>query len=103
MRSRIRAAGVAAGAGAEARAATCAQLSTPWSGARAVFPRLSQLGRHLERARPRLYSAVGRHAVPVPAAQAPDAGDIAYGIGMELFKDDITWGKVRIYSLSVYL
>lgn len=71
---------------------------TSWAGARLVFPRLSLLGRHLERARPRLYATIGRHAAhsSASAGSAPnlDPADVVYGIGVELFKSNISWGKV---------
>lgn len=72
-----------------------------WAGSRLVFPRLSHLGRHLERARPRLYAAIGKHAGHSPPSSTVanlDPADIVYGIGVELFKNNISWGKVTNVS-----
>ncbi|XP_068083855.1 bcl-2-related ovarian killer protein isoform X2 [Anabrus simplex] len=64
---------------------------------REVFPELVSVGLELERMHPKLYSGVARQASGTPGGvlveeKAP--GCVLSAVARELFKADITWGKV---------
>lgn len=62
---------------------------------REVFPALSFVGEELERMHPRIYSSVARQISRTPDLQSPENTAVLLGaIARELFKTDITWGKV---------
>nr|CAD7430736.1 unnamed protein product [Timema monikensis] len=62
---------------------------------REVFPELASIGKELERMHPKLYSTVSRQASPSPNLSSEKAvGLMLAAVGRELFKCDVTWGKV---------
>ena len=65
---------------------------------RDVFPELASIGHELERMHPKLYTSVARQASPSPGCanftSDKAAGVILSAVGRELFKSDVTWGKV---------
>ncbi|KAJ9584398.1 hypothetical protein L9F63_021250, partial [Diploptera punctata] len=65
---------------------------------RDIFPELASIGHELERMHPKLYTSVARQASPSPSCanftSDKAAGVILSAVGRELFKSDVTWGKV---------
>lgn len=67
---------------------------------REVFPALSFVGEELERMHPRTYNGIARQISRSPGADLQSAENVAVLLGAiarELFKADVTWGKV-IYN-----
>ncbi|XP_023701889.1 uncharacterized protein LOC111861491 isoform X3 [Cryptotermes secundus] len=65
---------------------------------RDVFPELASIGQELERMYPKLYTSVARQASPSPGGgnltSDKAAGVVLTAVARELFKADVTWGKV---------
>jgi hypothetical protein len=65
---------------------------------RDVFPELASIGQELERMYPKLYTCVARQASPSPGGgnltSDKAAGVVLTAVARELFKADVTWGKV---------
>jgi hypothetical protein len=65
---------------------------------RDVFPELASIGQELERMYPKLYTSVARQASPSPGGgnltSEKAAGAVLTAVARELFKVDVTWGKV---------
>ncbi|CAD7089287.1 unnamed protein product [Hermetia illucens] len=64
---------------------------------REVFPTLMVLGDELERMHPRTYSGVFRQISRAPGGEIPSAEAISIilgSVGRELFRLEITWGKI---------
>ncbi|PSN57615.1 hypothetical protein C0J52_00552 [Blattella germanica] len=65
---------------------------------RDVFPELASIGHELERMHPKLYTSVARQASPSPGcnnfSSDKAAGVILSAVARELFKTEVTWGKV---------
>lgn len=67
---------------------------------REVFPALSFVGEELERMHPRTYNGIARQISRAPGGDLQSSENTAVLLGAvarELFKADITWGKVRRY------
>lgn len=65
---------------------------------REVFPALSFLGEELERMHPRTYNGIARQISRAPGGDLQSSENTAVLLGAvarDLFKTDITWGKVR--------
>lgn len=63
---------------------------------REVFPALSFVGEELERMHPRTYQGIARQISRSGDLQSPENTRALLGaIARELFKTDISWGKVR--------
>lgn len=73
---------------------------------REVFPALSFVGEELERMHPRTYNGIARQISRAPGGdlQSPENAAVLIGaVARELFKSEITWGKVGGYFQSVFI
>lgn len=63
-----------------------------------VFPELASIGQELERMHPKLFTSVARQASASPGggilASEKAPGVVLSAVGRELFKMDVTWGKI---------
>lgn len=69
---------------------------------REVFPALSFVGEELERMHPRTYNGIARQISRAPGGdlQSPENASVLLGaVARDLFKTDITWGKVRVICI----
>lgn len=72
---------------------------------REVFPALSFVGEELERMHPRTYNGISRQITRAPGGdlQSPENTAVLLGaVARELFKADITWGKVSVHFKRNY-
>lgn len=97
MRSRLKRSGIFTRKCGLQRLRTAASLPGGYV-VRDVFPELASIGQELERMYPKLYACVARQASPSPGGgnltSDKAAGVVLTAVARELFKADVTWGKV---------